>query len=114
MVRRLEEMLRIFKDNNSTAIQQEKDLSRNGAKQRAFEVILNTKLMGNKIMSDVFKKANGGAANQELASSTVERFTLDAKQFEGWLEDKYNEDMFQKNREIKRLQDKIFDRERDI
>lgn len=103
MVRRLEEMLRIFKDSNMTAIQQEKDLAREGAKKRAFEVILNTKLMGNKIMADVFKKANGSGGDQELASGTIERFSLDAKQFESWLEEKYNDDMFQKNREIKRL-----------
>ena len=74
MVRRLEEMLRIFKDNNASAIEQDKNVARQAAKTRAFECILNTKLLGNKIMAEIFKKANGGG-DQELG---MERFTLDS------------------------------------
>lgn len=55
MVNRLEEMLRTFKDSNTEAIEQQKDVSREAAKNRAFDCILNTKMMGNKIMAQIFK-----------------------------------------------------------
>lgn len=73
---------------------------------------MNTKMMSNKILADIFKKVNG--TSHDVAAGSVERFTLDAKQFESWLEEKYNEDMFQKNREIKRLQSLISNSEDDI
>ena len=86
-------MLRTFKDNNINAIEQNKDLSRDAAKNRAFDCILNTKMLSNKIMAEIFKKENGGR-DQEIAASSTERFTYDAEQFEIALEEKFKEETF--------------------
>lgn len=106
-------MLRTFKDNNINAIEQNKDLSRDAAKNRAFDCILNTKMLANKIMAQILKKENGGR-DQEIAASSTERFTYDAEQFEIALEEKFKEETFQKNREIKRLQEQLAKKEESI
>ena len=91
MVQRLEELLRLFKDNNSAAIEQQKNLSREAAKSRAFDCILNTKMLSNKIMAGVIKQE--GIEDPEDAGS-AERFSYDANQFENALEEKFREDAF--------------------
>ena len=53
MVHLLELMLKSFKDNNNKAIEQSRDLRREAAKERAFECILNTKNISNKILSEL-------------------------------------------------------------
>lgn len=110
MVSKLEEMLRTFKDSNLNAIEQAKEQSREAAKNRAFDCILNTKMISNKILAEIYQKA-GGEKPQQRES---ERFTYDANQFEAALEEKFSEETFQKNREIKRLQDAIAAKDRNI
>ena len=58
MVSKLEEMLRSFKDSNSSTIEQQKDQSREAAKNRAFDCILNTKMLSNKIMAQLYEQAS--------------------------------------------------------
>ena len=70
-------------------------------------------MMGNKIMVQLFKQANGGQS-KELESGAIERHTYDADQYERALEEKFNEETFQKNREIKRLQDAIAAKDQSI
>ena len=53
MVHLLELMLKSFKENNNKAIEQSRDLRREAAKERAFECILNTKNISNKILSEL-------------------------------------------------------------
>lgn len=113
MLQRLELMLRTFKDNNSAIITQQKDLSREAAKNRAFDCILNTKMLSNKIMAEIYKKANGGK-DQEMSVGSTERFTYDAEQYEAALEEKFKEETFQKNRQIKQLQEMIAQKDRSI
>jgi len=96
MVQRLEAMLRVFKENNARAIDQQKCLSREAAKNRAFDTILNSKMLTNKIIVQTLGEANGAPKN-------AERFTYDADQFERALEEKFRAEEFQKNREILRL-----------
>ena len=104
-VLKLEQMLRIFKDNNAQAIEQEKEASRENAKNRAFDSILHIKVISNKIMSDIF-----AAANEE--PEEMERATVNADQYGDLLEQKFADDMFQKNREIRRLQEAVNEKER--
>ena len=106
-VLKLEQMLRIFKDNNAQAIEQEKEASRENAKNRAFDSILHIKVISNKIMSDIF-----AAANEE--PEEMERATVNADQYGDLLEQKFADDMFQKNREIRRLQEAVNEKERQI
>lgn len=40
----------------------------------------------------------------ELDSGSIERHTYDADQYENALEEKFNDEQFKKNREIKRIQ----------
>ena len=60
MVAKLEEMLRVFKDSNVEFIEHSKDKNREAAKNRAFDCILNTKMLSNKVMAGVVKEAYGG------------------------------------------------------
>ena len=60
MVAKLEEMLRVFKDSNIEFIEHQKDKNREAAKNRAFDCILNTKMLSNKVMSGVVKTAYQG------------------------------------------------------
>lgn len=60
MVAKLEEMLRVFKDSNVEFIEHEKDKNREAAKNRAFDCILNSKMLSNKVMAGVVKQAYGG------------------------------------------------------
>ncbi len=60
MVARLEEMLRVFKDSNIEFIEHTKDKTREAAKNRAFDCILNTKMLSNKVMSGIVREAYGG------------------------------------------------------
>lgn len=113
MVQRLEEMLRSFKDNNVAAVDQHKDVAREAAKNRAFDCILNTKMLSNKIMSQLLKEANGGK-DVAVAGRGSERFTYDADQYQNALEEKFAEEKFQKNREITRLKDEILAKDRSI
>lgn len=69
MVHLLELMLKTFKDNNNQAIAQSKDLRREAAKERAYECILNTRNISNKILSDLLKKADG--QNSEMMSTLL-------------------------------------------
>ena len=59
MVAKLEEMLRVFKDSNVEFIEHQKDKNREAAKNRAFDCILNTKMLSNKVMAGVVKQAYG-------------------------------------------------------
>ena len=65
MVHLLELMLGTFKENNNKAIEQTRDLRREAAKERAFECILNTKMISNKILAELFKKVDGGASKYD-------------------------------------------------
>ena len=112
MVAKLEEMLRVFKDSNVEFIEHQKDKNREAAKNRAFDCILNTKMLSNKVMAGIVKQAYGGQDGAGGQSS--ERFTYDANQFEAALEEKFNEETFQKNREIKRIQDEIAKKDKAI
>ena len=58
MVQLLEQMLRNFKDSNPPTIDQKKDYNREAAKRRAFELILNAKMIANKIMADELKSVD--------------------------------------------------------
>lgn len=113
MVQRLEEMLRSFKDNNVGSVDQIKSLGLEAAKNRAFECILNTKMLSNKIMSQILKEANGGE-DKGVGGRSSERFTYDADQYQNALEEKFKDEKFQKNREITRLKDEILKKERSM
>lgn len=113
MVQRLEEMLRSFKDNNVAVVDQNKGVNREAAKNRAFDCILNTKMVANKVMSSTLKEANGGKDNA-VAGRDSERFTYDADQYQNALEEKFQDEKFQKNREITRIKDEILKKDRNI
>ena len=61
-------------------------------------------------MAQVFQQATG----EKQRKSDSERFTYDADQFESALEEKFGEETFQKNREIKRLQQAIANKDQSI
>lgn len=103
MVHLLELMLNTFKQNNSKAIEQTKDLRREAAKERAFECILNTKMISNKILAELFKTVNRNAE----ADDSAQRFSYNAEAYEKALEEKYQNETFIKNRDISVLKEKI-------
>ena len=105
MVHLLELMLKTFKDNNNKAIEQSKDLRREAAKERAYECILNTRNISNKILSDLLKKADG--KNSEYDEYSAQRFSYNAEAYENALEEKYQNEAFAKNRELAVLKEKI-------
>ena len=90
-----------------------KESGREAAKNRAFDCILNTKMLSNKILAQIFKQANGGQS-KEIAARDSDRFTYDADQYEAALEEKFSEETFQENREIKRLQQLIGEKDKSI
>ena len=112
MVHLLEIMLKSFKDNNNQAIEQGKDLRREAAKERAFECILNTKNISNKILSELLKKADGGKS--EYDEYSAQRFSYNAEAFENALEEKYQNEAFAKNRELALLKEKISAKDQEI
>lgn len=93
MVQRLEEMLRSFKDNNVAVVDQNKGVNREAAKNRAFDCILNTKMLANKVMSQTLKEANGGE-DKAVAGRDSERFTYDADQYQNALTEKFEDEKF--------------------
>jgi len=112
MVRLLELMLQTFKENNNKAVEQTKNLRREAAKERAFECILNTKMISNKILAELLKKANGGKSNYD--ENSVERFSYNAEAYEKALEEKYQNEAFIKNRDITTLKEKLGSKDQEI
>ena len=104
MVHLLELMLQTFKENNNKAIEQTKDLRREAAKERAFECILNTKMISNKILAEIMKTVNGG---QSQYDESAQRYSYNAETYEKALEEKYQNEVFVKNRDITVLKEKI-------
>ena len=114
MVRLLELMLRTFKDNNNKAVEQTKTLRREAAKERAFECILNTKLISNKILSECLSSANGADIGKSKHDDTAERYSYNAETYEKALEDKYQNEAFIKNRDINVLREKLSSKDQEI
>ena len=111
MVRLLELMLKTFKENNNKAVEQTKDLRREAAKERAFECILNTKMLSNKILAEVLKSAAGGKSNYD---DSAQRFSYNAETYEKALEEKYENEAFVKNRDITILKEKLSSKDQEI
>jgi len=112
MVHLLELMLNSFKENNNKAVEQTKNLRREAAKERAFECILNTKMISNKILAELLKKANGGKSTYD--ENSVERFSYNAEAYEKALEEKYQNEAFIKNRDITTLKEKLGSKDQEI
>ena len=112
MVRLLELMLNSFKENNNKAIEQTQDLRREAAKERAFECILNTKMISNKILAEILKKNDRGKSHYD--DNSIERFSYNAETYEKALEEKYQNDLFIKNRDITVLKEKLGSKDQEI
>jgi len=86
-------------------------LRREAAKERAFECILNTKMISNKILAELFKKVDGGASKYD---ESAQRFSYNAETYEKALEEKYQNEAFIKNRDITVLKEKIGAKDQEI
>lgn len=111
MVHLLELMLQTFKENNNKAIEQTKDLRREAAKERAFECILNTKMISNKILAEIIKTVSGGSSQYD---ESAQRYSYNAETYEKALEEKYQNEVFVKNRDITVLKEKISAKDQEI
>ena len=112
MVHLLEMMLKTFKESNNKAVEQTKNLRREAAKERAFECILNTKMISNKILAEMLQKANGGKSHYD--QNSAQRYSYNAESYEKALEEKYANEKFVKDRDITTLKEKIGSKDQEI
>lgn len=72
MIQLLEEMLRTFNSSIPEFGEQEQDIKREAAKDRALECILHTKILSNQILAEIYTLATGDEDGMRFTTTDAE------------------------------------------
>ena len=103
MIQFLEEMVKTYNASIPEFGEQQVDIRREAAKDRALECILHAKILSSKILSDIYTQVTGEAANNGFSSYR----SVDANTFEEMVSENYFHELEKRDMRIASLQKQI-------